>query len=170
MEGVYQGNSLEAARELQIDPSRVKLVFDNERRGLFDSVLVAQFDKYYKSDKKIRNTIAKVITNIAREGHVIIVGRGGVAITRDIPASLHIMLRAPLEWRVARISESYKISVNEAKKTAIAIDNQRKEFRESFKGKNNDYTWFDLTINCMTLTVQEIVSIIVSAATVKHLV
>ena len=160
----------EAARELQIDPSRVKLVFDNERRGLFDSVLLAQFDKYYKSDKKIRNTIAKVITNIAREGHVIIVGRGGVAITRDIPASLHIMLRAPLEWRVARISESYKISVNEAKKTAIAIDNQRKEFRESFKGKNNDYTWFDLTINCMTLTVQEIVSIIVSAATVKHLV
>ena len=160
----------ESARELQVDPAMIKLVFNNERRGLFDSVLFAQHDKYYKSDKKIRNTIAKVIRNMAKEGHVIIVGRGGVAITRDIPASLHIMLKAPLEWRVARISESYKIPVPEARKTAIAIDNQRKEFRESFKGKDNDYTWFDLTINCMTLSVAEIVNIIANAAAIKNLV
>ena len=52
----------------------------------------------------------------------------------------------------------------------IAIDNQRKEFRESFRGKDNDYNWFDLTLNCMTLSVEEIAGIIANAATIKHLV
>jgi len=160
----------ESARELQIDPARIKYVLDNERGGIFDNVLLAQFSKYYKSDRKIRNTIAKVIRNMAREGHVIIVGRGGVAITRDIPESLHIMLKAPLEWRIARISENYHITPLEARKSALAVDLQRKEFRESFRGKNNDYTWFDLTLNCMTLSIDEIVGIIVNAARIKHLV
>ena len=50
---------------------------------------------YYKSDLKIRTTIAKVIRKFANEGNAIIVGRGGVAITRDIPLSLHIFLEAP---------------------------------------------------------------------------
>ena len=44
------------------------------------------------------------IRNIAKTGYVIIVGRGGVAFANDNPASLHIKLTAPVEWRVERIS------------------------------------------------------------------
>lgn len=160
----------ESARELQVDPVRIKYVFDYEQKGLLDGVLSAQFSKYYKSDKKIMNTIARVIRNMAGEGHVIIVGRGGVAITHDIQCSLHIMLEAPLEWRAARISENYQVSIHEAKKSAIEIDRKRKSFRNYYMGKGTDYTWFDLTFNCMTLSIDEIVSMIVKGVEIRNMV
>jgi cytidylate kinase len=116
------------------------------------------------------NTIGKVIRNMGEEGHVIIVGRGGVAITRDIPKSLHIMLEAPIEWRVLRVAENYHISLDEARKVAIETDRKRKEFRDYFKGKNTDYTRFDITLNCMQFSIEEMVHILVKAAEVRKLI
>jgi len=161
---------VESARELELDPEKIKYVFEYEERTSIDEILSAQLNKYYKSDRKIRNTIAQVIRNIACEGHVIIVGRGGVAITHDLPKSLHIMLEAPLVWRSLRISEKYKISQEEARKECNEIDRKRQQFREFFQGKNTDYTTFDLKLNCMTLSVEEIVRIIIKAAEVKKLI
>jgi cytidylate kinase len=161
---------VESARELELDPERIKYVFEYEQRSLIDEVLSAQLNKYYKSDRKIRNTIAQVIRNIACEGHVIIVGRGGVALTHDIHKSLHIMLEAPLEWRSLRISEKNNISQEEARKECMDIDKKRQQFREFFQGKDTDYTTFDLKLNCMTLSIDEIVRIIIKAVEVKKLI
>jgi cytidylate kinase len=159
----------EAARELELDPSKIKYVFDNEQKGFIDDIFSAQLNKYYKSNRKIINTISKVILNIAYEGYAVIVGRGGIAITRDIPKSLHVSLEAPLAWRATRVSEKHEFSLEEAMKYAKDIDKKRQVFRESFQGKNTDYTEFDLTLNCMTLSVDELVKIIVRAAEVRNL-
>jgi cytidylate kinase len=161
---------LESARALEVDPDKIKYVFDYQQKSMLDDILSAQFNKYYKSERKIRNTVGKVIRNMAQEGHVIIVGRGGVAITHDIARSLHVMLEAPMDWRVLRVAENYHISHNEARKTAIEIDKKRKEFREYFQGKGTDYTRFDLTFNCMGFNIDEIVQIIVKAAEIRKLV
>ena len=160
----------ESARALEVDPEKIKYVFDYQQKSMLDDILSAQFNKYYKSDRKIRNTIGEVIRNMAQEGHVIIVGRGGVAITHDIPRSLHIMLEAPMDWRVLRVAENYHVSHNEARKTAIEVDKKRKEFREYFYGKETDYTRFDLTINCMTFSIDEIIQIILKASETRKLV
>jgi cytidylate kinase len=160
----------EAAKELELDPSKIKYVFNNEQKGFIDDIFAAQLDKYYKSNRKIINTINKVIRNIAYEGNTIIVGRGGVAITRDMPQSLHINLEAPLAWRVLRISEKYCLSMEEAEKCAKDVDKKRQQFRETFQGKGTDYTQFDLTINCMTMTVDEIAKIILKTAEIRQLI
>jgi cytidylate kinase len=160
----------ESARELELDPSKIKYVFQYEQKSMIDEILSAQLTKYYKSDRAIRNTIVKVIRNLACEGNVVILGRGGVSITHDIPRSLHIMLEAPLEWRSLRISEKNEMSEEEARKECIDIDKKRKQFRDCFQGKNTDYTWFDLSLNCMTLSVDEIVRIIIKAVEVKKLI
>ena len=160
----------ESARELEVDPAKIKYVFDYEQKGLIDDILAAHSNKYYKSDRRIRNTVAKVIRNIGCEGNVVIVGRGGVAITRDIAKSLHINLEAPLEWRVLRASEKLNLSFEEAQKYTLDIDKKRKQFREYFEGKNTDYTRFDLTFNCMTLSIDEIVRIIIRAVEVRNLI
>ena len=160
----------ESARELELDPAKIRYVFQYEQKGLIDEVLSAQLNKYYKSDRKIRNTIAMVIRNIACEGNVVIIGRGGVSIVHDIPRSLHVMLEAPLEWRALRISEKYSISQEEARKECIETDKKRQQFRDYFEGKNTDYTRYDITLNCMTLSIDEIVKIIIKAAEVKKLI
>jgi cytidylate kinase len=160
----------ESARELDVTPSKIKYVFDYEQKGLIDDILAAQSSKYYKSDKKIRTTVGRVIRNMANVGNIVIVGRGGVAITRDIPHSLHIQLEAPLEWRILRTSEKYCVSLEEAEKITLDIDRKRKQFREYFGGKNSDYLWFDLTFNCMTMSVEEITKIIVKAVEVRNFI
>ena len=151
----------ETAKELHVDPSTIEYVFKYEKKSFFDEILSAQTNKYYKSDKKIRNTIGEVIRTIACQGNVVIIGRGGVAITKDIPHSLHIKLEAPIEWRVLIVSEKYNLDFNKAQEYTIEMDKKRAEFRNYFYGKDNDYTAFDVKFNCMTLTNEEIASTIV---------
>jgi cytidylate kinase len=158
----------ESAKKLQIDPSEIKYVFDYKKKGLLEDFF-SSFEHYYHSDKKIRNTIGKVIREIAEQGHAIIVGRGGIAICRDIPNSLHINLEASLEWRVIMASEKYDLSLEKARERCIDIDKKRKEFRDYFEGKNTDYTRPDATFDCMTLTVDEIVAIICMMVELRNL-
>ncbi len=65
----------ESARELEMDPADIKYVFQYEKKTVFDDILSSQSRKYYKSDRKIRKTVAQVIRNIASEGNVVIIGR-----------------------------------------------------------------------------------------------
>ncbi len=158
----------ESARQLQLDPSEIKHVFDYEKRSVLEEFFNS-FSHYYHSDKKILNTIGKVIREIAEQGHAIIVGRGGIAITRDMPYSLHIHLHAPLEWRAIRISERYGCTLEKARQKCIEIDKKREEFKNYFQGKGNDYTWPDISLNCMTLTIDEIVDIIIKAVEIRNM-
>lgn len=160
----------QSAEELEMHPSKIKYVFDYEQKSVLDEILSAHSSKYYKSDRKIRNTIAKVIRNIGTEGHVIIVGRGGVAITKHIPKSIHINLEAPLEWRAVRVSEKEGISLEAARELAIETDKKRKQFREYFEGKDTDYTWFDLTFNCMTLSIEEMAKTVAKVVEIRSLI
>ena len=157
----------ESARELQLNPMQIKYVFDYEKKGTLEDFFNS-FSHYYQSDKKIRNTIGHVIREIANQGHAIIVGRGGIAVTRDIPQSLHIKLEAPLEWRTIIVSQRYQLSIEKARATCIETDKKRQEFRDYFEGKNTDYTRPDVSFNCMTLTVDEIAAVIIKMVELKN--
>ena len=160
----------ESARELGVHLSEIQYVFEYKQHGALEDLMLSHSRKFYKTDRKIRNTLAAVIKNFADEGNSIIVGRGGVAITRDIPKSLHIHLEAPLEWRALRTSEKHCLSLEDARKYCLDIDKKRKQFRDYFQGKGNDYTRFDLKFNCMTLDVDEIVEMIVAALKIRNLI
>ena len=154
---------MESAKELHVDSSQIQHVFDYKKRGILEDLLLAQSKDYYKSDMKIRTTIAKVIRNFANASNAIIVGRGGVAITRDIPRSLHIYLEAPLEWRALRVADKYNFTIAQARSYSQNIDKKRSGFRDFFQGKGNDYTRFDIKLNCMTLEPNELIDIIIGA-------
>jgi len=154
---------MESAKELHVDSSQIQHIFDYKSRGVLEDLLMAQSKDYYKSDMKIRTTIAKVIRNFANAGNAIIVGRGGVAITRDIPKSLHVFLEAPIEWRALRVADKHNMSIDQARNYAQNIDKKRSSFRDFFQGKGNDYTRFDIKLNCMTLEPNELIDIIIGA-------
>ena len=161
---------MESADELQVDSSQIQHVFDYKSRGILEDLLLAQSKDYYKSDLKIRTTIAKVIRKFANDGNAIIVGRGGVAITRDIPKSLHVFLEAPLEWRALRVAEKHEFTIDQARKYAQSIDKKRSHFRDFFQGKGSDYTRFDIKFNCMTLENEEIIDIIIGALKTRSMI
>lgn len=160
----------ESAKELNVDSDHIEHIFNYKNRDLLEDLLLAQSKDYYKSDLKIRTTIAKVIRGFANKGNAIIVGRGGVAITRDIPKSLHILLEAPIEWRAVRTATKHNMSLDKARSYAQSIDKKRSRFRDYFQGKGNDYTRFDIKFNCMTLDIEEITKIIVSTLQIRNLI
>jgi len=159
-----------AAEKLGLPEEDIDYVFEAKRKGIMEEILQSMSTKYYKSDKRIQNTVKGVIRSEASKGHVVILGRGGVAITRDIPRSLHIHLEAPFEWRVLRVEEMYKFDTKSAEQYVREIDRKREEIRVYFGGKGTDYTKFDITFNSMTLSIPEIVDIIIYTMEVRDLI
>ena len=159
----------ESAKELELDPADIEYIFKFEKKNFFDDILSSQSKKYYKSDRRIRNTVARVVRSIAAEGNVVIIGRGGVAITREMENSLHVMLGAPLSWRITRNAERLGMSEKNAKQHTVETDRKRKEFRDQFHGSDTDYTRFDVIYNSMTLSVDEIATSITDLMKTRNL-
>jgi len=160
----------ESAKALDLSPSKIEYVFHSKKKTVMDEIIGAMSQRYYKSDKKIRNTIIEVIRNIAKTGYVIIVGRGGVAFANDNPASLHIKLTAPIEWRVDRISNSYKKTKSEALNYILEIDKERKFLIDSFMGFDTDLSIFDVVYNRKTLKENKIIASIINLLEMKKLI
>ncbi len=159
----------EAAKELQVKPSEIEYIFRYQERTIIGDVLASFASKYYKSEKKIRNTIADVIRSISAEGNVIILGRAGGVLTKDFLRSLHVKLEAPLQWRTIMISQRSGLPMKDARKFAVDMDKKRERFRNSFEGRNTDYTWADISFNRMGLTDEEIISGIICMMRQKKL-
>jgi cytidylate kinase len=160
---------MEAAKELELEPDQVRKVF-KEPRTIMGQIVSSTAQKFYKSDRQVRETIGQVIRAMGEKGHVIILGLGGISLSRDLPKSLHISLEAPLEWRAISISEKHCCSPEEAKKIIIKIDRRRDQYRNYYQGKGTDYTSFDIRFNCMTLSIEEIVEEIVRLMEIRMLV
>jgi cytidylate kinase len=159
-----------AAEKLGLPQEEIDYVFEAKHKGAMEEILHSMSTKYYKSDQRIHNTVRGVIRMEAEKGRVVILGRGGVAITRDISRSLHIEIEAPFEWRVLRVEEMYHFDNKSAQLYVNEIDKKREAMRVYFGGKGTDYTRFDLTFNAMTLSVKEIVDIIIYTMEVRKLI
>ncbi len=154
----------ESARELKLTPSLVKNLSEYKNRSMFDNLALFFSDRYYPSDAKINNTIAKFIHTAATEGNVIIVGRAAEAITKNFKRSLHIKLVAPLDWRAEIISNTFGKTLSEAKKEAIEMDRRRAQFRHYFEKDVPDEEFYDAWFNCKEMTDDEIVELMVILA------
>jgi len=160
----------ESAKALELSPSKIEYVFQSQRKTMMDEIVNAMSTRYYKSDKRIRKTILEVIRSIAKTGHVIIVGRGGVAFAKDNPKSLHIKLTAPIKWRVDRIARNYKKSRKDALKYLLEVDAERQFLINSFLGFEADCSIFDLVFNRQTLKDDEIISTIINLMEKRKLI
>ena len=160
----------QSAKELNLKPTIIREVANSEQNGLVDDIVKSLSHKGYPGDIKIRKTIREVIRSFAEQGHVIIVGRGGIAITQDIERSLHIKIEAPLKWRINDVSKNQMISLMEAKKKINHIDHQRAVLREYFVRDNKELPPFDVTFNYYTLDEDDIIAAIVRLMEVKDLI
>jgi cytidylate kinase len=145
-----------AANELNQKPDNISHIFGAEEKGLLGDIIVSFGSKEYTSDSKIKKTITKIVRNYSEDGHVIIVGRAGCIITKDIPNSFHVKLIAPLDYRIKRIVERFNLNEAAAKAKVLDMDQKRAAFMGFYKGNKPDSEIFDAIYNRMTLTENEI--------------
>lgn len=160
-----------SANELHLKPELIRDVANKDHTNVIDDILLAFSNKYYPGDLKIKKTIGEIIREYAKIGRVIVVGRGGVAICRDMPKSLHIKLFAPFEWRVNDVSKRQMITLEEAEKRIKDIDHKRELLRDFFSGnKKFDDTMFDIIFNYYTCSEEEILEGIIKMMEMRDLI
>ncbi|MCG8410722.1 MAG: cytidylate kinase-like family protein [Bacteroidales bacterium] len=160
----------QAAKELGLTPDKIEFIFKFEKRSAVDEIMEALSSKYYKSERKIRNTIKNVIKDIGEQGRAIIVGRAGSSILKDMPNSLHIRLIAPINYRIKEISRKHKISIIEARKLTLDMDKKRAQLRKEFAGRSISDVDYDLIFNTMNFKPIEMAEIIMKAIHLKGII
>jgi hypothetical protein len=152
---------VKTARELNLKESRILHIFEGQKKGLIDSIILSASEKYYTSDMAIMKKIIEVIRSFAEHGHIIIIGLGSVAITRDIEKSLHIRLEAPYKWRVEQAVLKYGKSQAETEKITKETDLKRDALRKMYTPKSDPDELFDITYNISTMAKEEVVDSII---------
>ena len=160
----------ESARELNLKPQIIQDIVQSDEQNVIDEIVLSLSHKYYPGNNKVKKTIRQFIYSIAQQGHVVIVGRGGVAITHDIENALHIKIMAPLEWRIQSVSKRQKISEQAAKKLISDIDKKRLNMRNHFFGRKTDDSVFDIIFNYVRFDDSMIIDTITTIMKSKNMV
>ena len=155
-----------AAHTLEVNPFELNYAFKGIEKTAIHEVLDSLSSRYYHSDRKVKRTIVNVIRDIAERGHVIFIGRGTVAVTRDMEDSLHVRLVAPLDWRISQFATRYNMTPAKAAAFIKESDVRRTKLIECFGGKN-ETNQYDVIYNTATLSQDEIADQIFALAKYK---
>jgi len=105
----------------------------------------------------------RVMEALATEGGAVLLGRGGAFILGE-KAALRIRAVAPLEKRIRRIQEGWKVAEAEARRIIEQKDKEKTDFcRRHFQHDISDPLVYDLTINTARLEPEKAVGIVRSA-------
>lgn len=156
-----------SAEKLNLDPGKLDRLITDKDRGIMDQILEALSSHSHKSDQKILKTMSEVIRQIAEQGHVIIVGRGGAVVNQHIPHSLHIRLEAPLMWRCNEVMKKLEYSREYTLEYIQKLDEQREMYVERLmQGKEEKFV-YDVVLNPGRFTEEQMAVVILAMASVK---
>ena len=130
--------------------------FDEKKPPFWDSLQIQR--------RKFLHFIQAVIYDFAQNGRVIIAGRGGQVLLKDLPGVLHLRIIAPFEVRIRRFMEQ---SGQDEKQTARILrrsDRDSAGFLRSFFDVDwDDPALYDLMINTQKLSVDTGVKLILDS-------
>jgi len=116
--------------------------------GLFSTTvppISAWFEGYVRM-------VGLVVCGLAREGNVLIVGRGGQVLLRNDPQVLHVQIVAPLSHRLAVIMERDKLNKREAQNRLRTSDRSRLDYMRRYHNVN----WLDPTLYHVTINTAQV--------------
>lgn len=149
------------AEELNTDALRVENFYSGIELSNVSEMIMA-FSGNFVSDLRVKKAIKDVVLAMCKEGFLVIVGRGGVSIAKEITDSLHIRLVAPFYWRVENVMKKKTIDIEAAEEYVVDTDEKRYNLILTFLDKKPlsiDYL-FDATINRNAFTINETAELI----------
>jgi cytidylate kinase len=96
--------------------------------------------------------VSETMLGLARDGHVILIGRAGNLVTARLRNVVHVRLVAPHDMRVRHMAELRKISESDAEDFVAATDRARRRYvRQNFGGDVEDAAGYDMILNTATI-------------------
>jgi cytidylate kinase len=151
------------AKELNTDTQRVENFYKGIELSNLSEMIMA-FSGGFVSDLRVKKAIRDVVLSMCKEGHIILVGRGGVSIAHNITDALHIRLVAPFYWRVQNVMKKKAMDMETAEAFVVDTDEKRFNLIQSFIDKkplNIDYL-FDATLNRSSYSIEDIAGMVVT--------
>lgn len=106
-----------------------------------------------------------IIRDLAKEGRVIIVGRGSQVLLEDYPTALHVQIIAPFWHRVKVVMEREDLERRAAVSRVRTSDRARADYLRRYHNVNwLDPQLYDLVINTAKVPVEVAVGLIVEAS------
>ncbi len=104
---------------------------------------------------------SRIVREIADREDAVIVGRGCFHMLRRHPGVIRLFLQAPVEWRVHRVMEVYRVaSEQEAREMIARSDVQRGQFVERLTHRAwSDTTQYDLCLNTGSLGLDAVIDL-----------
>lgn len=126
------------------------LIREEYRSGLQQSVYEMFVGR--AEEHALQKRIAAVLRFLAFVGRVVLVGRGGMCVTRHLPGGLHIRLVSPLEVRVRRMME---MTEGDEDKARVEIRQQERSrarlIQDIYDRDIADPLLYDMVFNTSTL-------------------
>jgi cytidylate kinase len=105
------------------------------------------------------------IEDLAREGNVLLLGQGGRWIVGDLANTIHVLVVAAMEDRIAAVARHRHMDPREAERQVRASDRSRAAFhRRNFKARWLDPFQYHLCINTSQLSTERAVEVLVATA------
>jgi len=106
--------------------------------------------------------VGLVVRGLAREGNVLLVGRGSQVLLRDHPQALHVQVVAPAAHRLDVVMQRHDLSKRDAQNRIRASDRARSDYVRRYHGADwLDPTLYHLAINTGWIPVPMAVNLII---------
>jgi cytidylate kinase len=113
-------------------------------------------------EKSLVSITESVVSELARQGRVVFVGRAAPAVIGLQADALHVKLVAPRAWRIARIRERFVLTADEAERQLDEVDGQRARYHKEYYHRSwSDPVNYHLTINTGLLGLDTAAEIII---------
>jgi cytidylate kinase len=136
-------------REFMEEHARGLGVTDAEMRNLDDEPPGAGRRPGSRSfQPRYFDVLRQLVGEMAKEGDVLLVGRGGSGFLQDAPGAFHVRLTAPMSCRVRRVMEHHWLKEDAARKLLAESDDARQRFYQ--RAFSRDWTSpleYHLTVN-----------------------
>ncbi len=117
------------------------------------------------SEPQLVRITEKVVAEIAREGRVVLVGRGAAAVLGERERALHVRVVAPLAVSAERIAGRLAIPIEDARKLIQETDNRRSRYHKEHYGRDwSDPVNYHMTLNTGMLGIDGAADLVVREA------
>ncbi len=139
---------------------------DEKSRGLMHNMILRMLRRPESSpfgSEEYHDSLMKTLATLAAQGEAVIVGRGANFALRWLEHGFHVRITGSLEMRIQRLSKSWQVSPEIARRRIIELDGDKSAFiRHHFKQDVNDHNFYHLVVNTDCLSAEQIVSSILS--------